>query len=97
MARLIESRFWDGGFFTQRSQSAKRLRRRVEPALAQNFQRLVHSGSKIKNNLRRFRGRGGISVVALEGEDLGFVVLDGAEEGVVVGGAVRGDFFQDEI
>ena len=32
-------------------------------------------------------GGGGNGVGALEGEDLGFVVLDGAKEGVVVGGA----------
>jgi len=38
---------------------------------------------------RRFGGRSGRGF-AVEGEVLGFVALDGAEEGVVVGGALSG-------
>src|ERR1700693_3142828 len=44
--------------------------------------------------IRREGGRGGWAV---EGEVLGFVVLDGAEEGVVVGGAFGGDLSQEKI
>ena len=39
-------------------------------------------------------GRGGWAV---EGEVLGFIVLDGAEESVVVGGALGGDLPQEKI
>src|SRR5271163_1267046 len=34
---------------------------------------------------------------AFQSKDLGFVVLDGAEESAVIGGAISGNFFQDEI
>ena len=43
---------------------------------------------------RRFGDRSGR---AFEGEVLGLVVPDGAEEGVVVGGALGGDFSQKKI
>src|SRR6266850_4115206 len=45
----------------------------------------------------RREGIGGRGGWVVEGEVLGFVVPDGAEEGVVVGGALGGDLPQEKI
>src|SRR6266404_3647707 len=99
----IPTPFFVGGMGTS---ATPRTRRRIYPGhtVPQRYQfgkknlrqRILRQGLACLGGIRR-EGIGGRGGWAVEGEILGFVVLDSAEESIVVGGALSGDLSQEKI